>query len=60
MKLQEGEEVLLELRPERKILVVWFFTNCFGLMIVGIVFGFLLFSIFSDMFEKGLEENHNV
>ena len=35
MKLQEGEEVLLETQPEVKVLVLWFFSKCIGFIIVG-------------------------
>jgi uncharacterized membrane protein YdbT with pleckstrin-like domain len=40
MKLQEGEEILLQIQPEPVILVIWFFTRCMPLGAAG---GFVLF-----------------
>ncbi|MBL7214840.1 MAG: hypothetical protein ISS71_04105 [Phycisphaerae bacterium] len=40
MKLMEGEDVLMEMRPEFKLLVIWFFTNCLGCVLV---IGLLIF-----------------
>ena len=36
MKLQEGETVLHELRPERSILAIWFFTKCLPLTLIAL------------------------
>lgn len=38
LKLQKDEEVLLEAKPEGKVLVIWFFSKCLGTILIG---GFL-------------------
>ena len=43
MKLQEGEKILHELRPESNILVIWFFTKCLILPIIVAVPSSFLF-----------------
>ena len=42
MKLMEGEDVLMEMRPEAKLLVIWFFRACFvPFLVIGILLIFI-------------------
>ena len=56
MKLQEGEEILLELQPESNVLVIWLFSKCLGFVFVAGILGFLIFSLLGDMFSNGPEK----
>ncbi len=42
MKLMETEDVLMEMRPETQLLVLWFFTRCVTVGIAALIIGFLL------------------
>lgn len=51
MKLQEGEEVLLEIGPDKNLLVLWFFSRSIwlGLSGAGIGFGlYLVLTLFQE------------
>jgi len=59
MKLMEGEEILMETRPEPKLLVIWFLKACLvPFLVIGILFIFIspafgdMFEIFSDRKDK--------
>ncbi len=56
MKLQEGENIVHELKPEPKILWIWFFTRCLPLCIIGIATAGLVATFLgteTDVFESG-------
>ncbi len=50
MKLQEGEEILHEMKPEGSVLVIWFFTKCLGFSFVGAFLTFWFCGFFGGMF----------
>ena len=59
MKLMEGEEVLMEMEPELKLLGIWFLKACLGtIATIGLLFLILspafggIFEIFSDAKRK--------
>lgn len=47
IKLQEGEQILFEGRPEKKILAMWIFTK---VMLMSILFSFITFYILMLLF----------
>lgn len=51
MRLQKGEDVLLEVRPESRLLVIWFFGRCFSFGTVAFGIGFALSAIISMVYE---------
>jgi uncharacterized membrane protein YdbT with pleckstrin-like domain len=55
MKLMKGEEMLMEIRPEPKLLVIWFFTRCLSIAILAGIIGFLLSAVVEFMHEFGTE-----
>lgn len=50
MKLQEGENIIHELRPESKILGIWIFTKCLPAAFIGAFLSFWCFGFFGGMF----------
>ena len=56
MKVQKGEEVVHEMRPERAILVIWFFSKCLPLALAGAIATFVCFAILTAAFFQHLEE----
>lgn len=56
MKLQQGEEILLQTRPEPNILVIWFFTRCLALAIIGLSSSFWFFVYIAVTFKLGSED----
>ena len=51
MKVQNGEDVLLEVQPESRLLVIWFFGRCFSVGVVAFAAGFALSTILSMVYE---------
>ena len=49
MHLQDGETVLMELRPEKDVLKVWVFTKCIPAVFMGVFLSFWAFSFFGGM-----------
>ncbi len=50
MRLQEGENIIHELRPEPKVLWIWLFTKCIPFAFVGAFLTFWCFAFFGGMF----------
>jgi len=50
MKLQEGERLIHELRPDPKVLGIWFFTKCLPAAFIGAFLSFWCFGFFGGMF----------
>jgi uncharacterized membrane protein YdbT with pleckstrin-like domain len=50
MKLQEGENVIHELRPEGKVLGIWIFTKCLPAAFIGAFLSFWFFGFFGGIF----------
>lgn len=50
MRLQEGEQILHELRPESSLLTIWFFTKAIPAAVVGIFAVIWLFGVSSFFF----------
>ena len=55
MKLQDGEDILMEIRPESKLLVIWFFARCFSVGVVGCVLGFVLSTVIHSFYNFGAD-----
>ncbi len=51
MKLMEGEEIVHELRPKPKLLVIWFFTKCLPWGLGGM----FILPIFGDLESSNLK-----
>ena len=49
MKVQEGEEMLREVRPERAVLLIWLFSKALPVGLVGAAAGFGLFGLLSGV-----------
>ncbi len=56
MKLIEGEEVLMKMGPEPKLLVIWFLMTCLG-TIIAIGFLILIFYPIVDVLELDSDTN---
>lgn len=56
MKLQQGEEILLQTRPAPAVIVIWFFTRCLPLAIIALALSFWFFVALAVFFELGSEE----
>ena len=56
MKLQQGEEILLQTHPEPVVLAIWFFTKCLPVGIIGLSFSFWFFVGLAVTLELGSEE----
>ena len=60
MQLQEGENILLELRPEKDVLKIWVFTKCVPAAFLGAFLTVWAFGFFGGMmgyaagFEMGI------
>jgi uncharacterized membrane protein YdbT with pleckstrin-like domain len=50
MRLQEGEHIIHELRPEPQVLGIWFFTKCFPTACVGAFLSFWCFGVLGGIF----------
>lgn len=50
MKLQDGEEILHEMKPEASILGIWFVTKCLGFAFLGAFLSFWASGFFGGMF----------
>jgi len=50
MKLQQGENLIHELRPETRVLGIWFFTKCLPAVFVGAFLCLWCFAFFGIMF----------
>lgn len=50
MKLQDGEEIIIEKYPERAILGIWFFTKCIVYVFIASFMTFWAFGFFGGMF----------
>lgn len=50
MKVQDGENIIHEMRPEPQILVIWFFTKCLAAAFAGMFFMFAFSGIFGGIF----------
>jgi len=57
MKLQEGENVIHELRPEPNVLGIWFFTKCLLAAFTGAFLVFWCFGFFGGMFAAATKSN---
>ena len=55
MILQDGEEMVLEVYPERSILGVWFFTKCLWFVFFGAFMAFWCVGFFGSMFAAASE-----
>ena len=53
MKLQEGEEILHELRPESAVLLLWLFSKALPIGLAGGAVGFGLLGIAGLIFGSG-------
>ncbi|MHC4693967.1 MAG: hypothetical protein ACYS67_14595, partial [Planctomycetota bacterium] len=53
MKVQEGEEILHEVRPERAVLWIWLFSKALPVGLVGGGVGFGLFGLLGFIFGLG-------
>lgn len=51
MKLMEDEEMLIEIRPESNLLIIWFFTRCLSVGVLAWVLGFFISTLIGIMYE---------
>ena len=57
MKLQEGKNIIHELRPEPGVLGIWFFSKCLFAAFVGGFLAFWCFGFFGGMFAAATKSN---
>ncbi|MEN8126391.1 MAG: PH domain-containing protein [Planctomycetota bacterium] len=58
MKLQESEEILLEVQPDKKLLVIWFFSRSIWLGLFGGGVGYGLSLAFTVIHEFRTDTDH--
>jgi len=56
MRLMEGENTIHELRPAPNLLVIWFFTKCLPLGLIGLFLGFPILGVL-EKFESNRVAN---
>ena len=57
MKLQDGEDILMETRPESKLLVIWFFARCLSVGVMLCLIGFMLSAAIGMIYDFGAESD---
>lgn len=50
MRLQQGENIIHELRPEPQVLAIWFFAKCVPTAFLGAFLSFWCFGVFGGIF----------